>query len=837
MPSATRQYIVLAALFVCACLHQGAETWNFLHKLTKSGDVVAEPFSIQVATATIGSGELRGDRVLAIDGYPFTAYEQWIRILESGHPGDHVRLLLSKPSGQAVERVLILASERSQNRSLADILTSTILSIFIPVLAIVLGFSVAFIRPRDGNAWILLLLVLGFGEMARRSTWYGPWPAVTVLWEGGFTVAWPLSMLLFGVYFPTRLDLDRGKPFLKYLLVIPIAVFGIMFWSILLLWLRDINAALNWRPLMLRLYSVSVTASILGVMGFFACLGFRAGTEPGADARRRLKILQAGSRLSLTPTFLLLIYSLLRGRDIFDGVPWIITSITLLFLGLFPLTLAYVIVVERAMDLRFVIRRSLQYGLARGVLYGGRTLLILAAAYLFRSGNGQPGYALTGVGVGLLLLRRRATSHASQWVDRKFFREAYSAEKVLSELAAEVGRYVEVQPLLEKVGSRISDTLHVPDIVILLREGDRLVLRYSTLRSQPIALPLTGEIVKSADRDRQALEIYLDKPPAWLKSLGVEELQALAAMRTQLLLPLLAQGQITGFMSLGAKLSELPYTETDIHLLQAVSSQMGLALENSRLVISLAAEAADRERANTELNIAREVQERLFPQTFPQTTGLDCAGYCRPARGVGGDYYDFLQLSNGSIGIAIGDVSGKGIAAALLMASLQASLRGQTMAGVHDLAMLMSNVNRLVYDASTSNRYATFFYGEYDPVSHRLCFVNAGHNPPVILRGSETIRLEAGGPVVGLLPCAQYLQDRFIFEPGDIFVGYTDGISEAMDEQDEEWDEPRFIDSAERCSAMDAKSMIREIFNAADAFTGSAKQYDDMTLVIVKVNG
>src|SRR5215469_14606179 len=172
---------------------------------------------------------------------------------------------------------------------------------------------------------------------------------------------------------------------------------------------------------------------------------------------------------------------------------------------------------------------------------------------------------------------------------------------------------------------------------------------------------------------------------------------------------------------------------------------MALAVENSRLVASLAAEAAAREIANRELEIAREVQERLFPQKFPAIPGLDCAGYCRPARGVGGDYYDFLLLENGRIGVAVGDVSGKGIAAALLMASLQASLRGQAAAGVRDLSSLMSNVNKLVYEASTANRYATFVYGEFDIASTRRTFDKAGRGRPVILRGQQARHLECDG--------------------------------------------------------------------------------------------
>jgi sigma-B regulation protein RsbU (phosphoserine phosphatase) len=164
-----------------------------------------------------------------------------------------------------------------------------------------------------------------------------------------------------------------------------------------------------------------------------------------------------------------------------------------------------------------------------------------------------------------------------------------------------------------------------------------------------------------------------------------------------------------------------------------LAAQTGLALEISELVQSLAKEAAQRERINREIEIAREVQQRLFPQRLPEIRGLSLAGTCRPALGVGGDYYDVIELEDGRLGLAIGDVSGKGISAALLMASLRASLRGMTLDGPSDLARMMQKVNQLVYEASANNRYAMFFFATYSPETRELRYVNAGHNPPMLI--------------------------------------------------------------------------------------------------------
>ena len=331
--------------------------------------------------------------------------------------------------------------------------------------------------------------------------------------------------------------------------------------------------------------------------------------------------------------------------------------------------------------------------------------------------------------------------------------------------------------------------------------------------------------------------VYFDDPDSWVHRIAPVEQETIRGLDAQLLLPLSGREKLMGVMSLGSKLSEEPYSNTDVKLLESVAAQTGLAMENNELVSNLAAEAAGRERMNRELEIAREVQERLFPQKFPTIGGLDCCGKCRPAQGVGGDYFDFLELPDGKLGITIGDVSGKGISAALLMASLRSSLRGQTIGGATELAGLMVNMNQLIYEASASNRYATFFYSQYNPQTRQFDFVNAGHNAPVILRGTEVIRLEASGPVVGLLARAAYKQETIHLQPGDIFIGYTDGISEAMNPAEEEWGEDQMIAAAAACSHMDANVMIDNLMAKADEFASGATQHDDMTLLIVKVGG
>jgi sigma-B regulation protein RsbU (phosphoserine phosphatase) len=312
-----------------------------------------------------------------------------------------------------------------------------------------------------------------------------------------------------------------------------------------------------------------------------------------------------------------------------------------------------------------------------------------------------------------------------------------------------------------------------------------------------------------------------------------------AQLDSELLLPLALNRKLVGVMSLGAKRSEEPYSPSDLRLLGSVATQAGLALENSRLNAQVTLEIAEREKRRRELEIAREVQERLFPQSYPPVQGLELAGACRPALAVGGDYYDFVPLPGGRLGIAIGDISGKGIPAALLMATLRAFLRGQTVRGQGDLAGLIADLSGLVYESSAPNRYATFFYAEYDPASRRLVYVNAGHNPPMLLRGgahgeASVERLDAGGPVIGLLPECLYTQADVQLQAGDLLVAFTDGVSEAMNGAREEWGEERLLPVLQDVRGERLTAVIERVMAAADAYVAGAPQHDDMTLVVVR---
>ena len=313
------------------------------------------------------------------------------------------------------------------------------------------------------------------------------------------------------------------------------------------------------------------------------------------------------------------------------------------------------------------------------------------------------------------------------------------------------------------------------------------------------------------------------------------DLATLRTLSTELLLPLAAQHRLLGILSLGPKRSEEPYSGSDLRLLESVANHTGLALENSRLTRAVAQEAAQRERIHREIEIAREVQERLLPRGGPRIEGLDYAGHCRPALTIGGDYFDYIQTPSGEIGFALGDIAGKGVPAALLMASLQASLRGLSAGGVGDLRELMAKLNTLVYDATPKNRFATFVYALYHAQTRQMRLCSAGHNASLLLSAHGSVEwIRPPGIALGLTRQAAYEQVEFTLAPGDRLILYTDGITEARDATGDDYGEARLAELATGFGDLPSAYSLTALIADVDRFAGDTPQHDDLTALILR---
>jgi sigma-B regulation protein RsbU (phosphoserine phosphatase) len=268
-----------------------------------------------------------------------------------------------------------------------------------------------------------------------------------------------------------------------------------------------------------------------------------------------------------------------------------------------------------------------------------------------------------------------------------------------------------------------------------------------------------------------------------------------------------------------------------------LSSSFNTMTGNLGLLIVVAKE---KERLESELAIARDVQNQLFPKDVPFTKSLELKGVCTPARMVSGDYYDFMALPNDGLAFAIGDVAGKGISAALLMATIQSTMRTQLSAANGSplvrlsAAKMVATLNRQLYATTSPEKYATFYFALYDEALHTLTYTNAGHLAPMLLRGTDMKMLDSTGTVVGAFPVAIYEEKTVTLEQGDVLLAYTDGIVEPENVYGEMFGEDRLKDLLVKYARADSAELIARTMEAVVHWTGAGELQDDMTMVVAR---
>jgi phosphoserine phosphatase RsbU/P len=854
------QYTCLALLFAIACaylfgvarysfpdyLHVQAVQWPFVPSY-----IHGQPHAEFVQPFAQEAGMKESDVIVSVNGHPFTGLAVFGEAMRLARPGDSLRVsVLSR--GDTTPRTAVIPLPQSTMAPKAAVILF-FMKVFMPFLGVLLGAWVVAVRPRDVSAWLLFPTLQFFCVISSGGieSWGPLVRDFAQAYRIIFSAGWPIFMFLFGLYFPEPFPPKEAASWkwAKHTLIPVLLFFGILALITSIGEIENYAAIAALSRFLEHTTRFTFVLSFLAIGSFFAAIATKARSAITHDAKRRLRLLYWGASVSMAPTCILLVIAMVKGNGELEKMfpEWLVISSLLLML-LFPITLAYVIVVHRALDVRVVVRQGLQYAFAtRGVrvlqIFLTVIAVMIAMTLLNNPAMTRPNkMTIIGLMVLAIVYLRRAAVTIRASIDRHFFRDAYNSEQILASLGDEVRTILETRPLLERVAGKIAESLHVPRVAVLLPEGGFFRPAYA-LGFDPAPqteLPTSATTIERLRKEPEPARVYLDDDNSWVNTeLPSDERQNLTALSPQLLLPLSVKDKLLGVVALGEKRSEEPYSATDLQLLKSVAAQTALALSNAQLSAQVAEEAARREKLNREIEIAREVQERLFPQRLPEIAGLRYFGHCRTALGVGGDYYDFLALPDGKLGVALGDVSGKGIAAALTMASLQASIRAEAMRAGDDLAGLIARVNNMVYDASTEDRYATLFYAQFDPSSRQFTYVNAGHCAPILLRhaaaGDTIERLDkAGGTVVGLVPDVPYEQAQVTLCSGDLLVIYTDGFSEAMSPQLEEWGEKRLLEAVKSCDSLSPQDAVTKIMKAADAFANGAPQSDDMTLVILR---
>lgn len=876
---------------------------------------VPERFRDGLPNPAFQAGVAPGDVVEAIENargesFPILSGLDLGQAIRTVHWGEPYTVVVSRPgaAGPGSLDIRVAAMDRPSLRPSSYVRLAGLLVLW-PLLALGAALLIGFSRPADDNALrasvMFLLFVTFVGIRIETLPAWLVWPALALASFGAALGSYLL--MSFALQFPSRSAIDRRAPWLRpallaATLLLAAAEFVIVGASLASFdWAARLDAAApRGATAFISAFTFLLCAAMFALA--LAALATSTLTNTIPAERRRLRLLLAGMLAAFVPLIALLVARVGFSTD----WPALVLVVTLT-MWIFPLAFVYAVVRHQVFGIRVILRRGLQYTLVtRGVFFIGLAFFTLLyftlrpwiAGLIPAGGQDLASVATAGVGLGLGIalweVNRRSVMPA---IDRRFFRDAYDARRILSDLADAVRQLAaEPEKLLAVVAEQLHAALHPTGVTVFLRReeagwlfpGTGVANGHSNGSSGGLApaaddgcetdfccalvspaprrgaggptaprilqgaeLPSSCALSALLDRVGQGAPHTIDVVPAtaalgprktgssdYIRLEQLEEERALLEpLQARLLVPMVASRRVVGFLALGAKLSEEPYTREDRHLLLALAGQTATALDYAQLI----SQTAERERLRRELQIAQEVQGQLFPQQMPRLATLSYAGVSQAARILGGDYFDFLPLGPGRLGVAVADLSGKGIPAALLMAALQGALRSHAPQWGDQLAGLVADINGQLCATSAPNKFATFFYAVYDDDQMTFRYVNAGHNPPLLVRGSgpevgQVQQLTVGGTIIGAFPGQKYTQETLQLRPGDLFVAYTDGLTDATNSAGDAFGEERLQRLVADNAQLEPEALQEVILGDVARYTFGVPLEDDITLIIARVN-
>ncbi len=763
------------------------------------------------------AGVMDGDTLTKINGIAFTSTRQAQAIVDSLKAGDFATYTLKRGDKLVEARV-----------EMGKVFDVRFLSIFLLGLGFfIVGYVVVMTKPQGqiqrmfGRYGIYALLVF---------TLFPPTVALDPQWKTRLLVPififaralGPPMFVKFFWYFPTRRRvLKRRWP--SY------ALYGVNTLILVSIFLVLRPTSPTWLALLFLSTPIWFFCSGLGVF-------WRSYAREAKGKRKdELRPILYAVMIGMAATLYLGILGAINPFAIFLNPVLVLPALLLVSI---PLAFGYAIFRYRLMDIDLIVKRSLIYGVVTASLAAVYILTVFGMGSLLGLLIGQSDSKVLSIAAFVIIafmfdpLKRRV----QDYIDRVFYRERRDYQKALLGFSQELPRQMNFNEILSSMVARISETMHVEKVAVVLCGDSRLAVsknipeKYSEFADSADGLiPLL-----KASRTAHSFALLAEEPD----SVVLDEADRARILDSGIILvvPMFIQDRLIGMINVGPKLSGKIYSQEDIDLLSTVAGQAAIAIENSRLHKS----EIEKQKIEEELSLARRIQVGLLPKANPAIEGLDISGISVPALTVGGDYFDYIMLGPKQVLVVVADVSGKGMSASLYMSKVQGMV--QLAAQMYKTPReILINVNRRLYDGMERKSFITMILALFDMDKREVCICRAGHHKAMVRMNGELKYLDAKGIGLGLergpLFESELQEIRHPLAAGALFLFYSDGLTEAMNRDQAEFGEEKIshiLNAAAR--GRSAGELQETIIAAVKNFTDGAEQHDDLTLVVVRAS-
>ena len=711
-----------------------------------------------------------------------------------------------------------------------SILLLQIVRFLLSILFVIVGFG-AFLKRRDSGsvrALTLFCYAMSMFFVFAVSALSDNYAKFEIPFNQFFVIILRFLIPFFGAFwlnlhllFPHPKKFIKNHPFLAYLTIYGPVVF----------YMFSDNIGLN-----LPNYFLTFIILFGQTTAGFIILGFGKSLSKDSLEKRQMQLVQWGSGIGLAPLIMLLVAAYAFG-DAFSTWKWSLLTVNLSFAAMLltPLSFVYAFQRYRLLEVEGKLKRGTRFVIATGILMAvliGVIYLVgeLMLRQLGISTRTPTLIASLALAVGLSPALRKVRNI----VERRLYPERHKLREMSRDFIHQALAVPDGKTLWGKVESQLKETLKI-DILFPVLCDENKGPGFFIHEHDDVPLPFKPNTGLIKNLQTEGRPILVDEAVVSdVVILSLEEELWLMRHKIALIVPMMAQNKLVGFLGIGFKAGGEDYSPEELQILTALSSQLALAGENIRLL----EDNLDKKRMEEELKIARKIQRGFLPKEIPDAPGLTIAAKSDFCLEVAGDYYDVLSFRGSGTVLAIGDVAGKGAGAALLMANLQASIRTAAAIGFNvRMGEVVARVNDLIFQNTPPEQYITFFTGYFNPDKLTFTYVNAGHNPPMLIReNEETILLSEGGLILGCLPDQNYEQGFIRIKPGDLIFMYTDGVSEAMNSAEEEFGEKRIEQYIRAHISAPVSDILTGLEREIISFCESAPLMDDFTLLIAKVN-